>query len=86
MKKILTNHFEFRTIYKLDNCIIERSRKYPSFYKMQCIFEENVKVLKEEFLRKYQEQAYGYLMQEQTLETFSQKYKAKYIKYLFANT
>jgi hypothetical protein len=53
---------------------------------MQCIFEENVKVLKEEFLKKYQEQAYGYLMQEQTLETFSQKYKAKYIKYLFANT
>lgn len=53
LKKILTFNFNFKPVYKMDNCIIERSQKNSNFYKLESVFEHPAEVLKAEFLKKY---------------------------------
>ena len=85
LKKILTSNFSFKPVYKLQNCTIERSQKHSSYYRLETVFEEPAEVLKYQFLKKYEEQCYTYLMQSQVLQTFSNKYSAIYAKHVFSN-
>ena len=34
LKKILAANFSFKSIYKIDNCIIQRSQKHSNYYKL----------------------------------------------------
>ena len=38
LKKILTVNFSFKTIYKIDNCTIEKSQKNSNYYKLESVF------------------------------------------------
>lgn len=84
LKKLLTSNFHFKPIYKMNDCTIDQSQKHPNYYKLETIFDCAPELLREEFLSKYQDQSFTFLMQTQTLETFSQKYSAIYAKHVFS--
>ena len=84
LKKLLASNFHFKPVYKIDDCTIDQSQKHHNYYKLETIFHCSPELLREEFLSKYQEQSFTFLMQTQTLETFSHKYSAVYAKHVFS--